>query len=141
MTVSQLAHRVGTSSDTLRYYERIGILPPPDRSPAGYRLYGEDAVERVRFVKGAQRFGLRLEAIRELVEIRERGMCPCGHTRQLLEQRLVEVDREIGTLGRLRTAIEEMIEGPNMDGGLTATCTQDEAHPGSPARLAGRSMQ
>ncbi len=117
-TVSKLADRVGTSADALRYYERIGLLPEPDRSPSGYRLYGEDAVERVRFIKRAQRFGLRLEAIGELLEIRERGACPCGHTRLLLERRLAEIDEEMGALARLRADIAHMVdELPEPDDG------------------------
>ena len=107
--MSKLADRVGTSADALRYYERIGLLPEPDRSPSGYRLYGEEAVERVRFIKRAQRFGLRLEAIGELLEIRERGACPCGHTRVLLERRLAEIDEEMGALARLRADIAHMV--------------------------------
>ena len=109
-TVSKLADRVGTSPDALRYYERIGLLPQPARTPSGYRLYDEEAVERVMFIKRAQRFGLRLDAIGELLEIRERGLCPCGHTRVLLERRLSEIDDEMSTLARLRADIDQMID-------------------------------
>ncbi len=109
LTVSKLADRVGTSADTLRYYERIGLLPEPERSPAGYRLYGDEAEERVRFIKRAQRFGLRLEEIGELLDIRRRGLCPCGRTRRLLEARVAELDRELATLSALREDIAEMI--------------------------------
>jgi hypothetical protein len=60
LTASALADRVGLSPDAVRYYERRGLLPQPARSAAGWRLYDEHAVERLRFVKGAQRVGLRL---------------------------------------------------------------------------------
>ncbi len=110
LTVSKLASQVGTSSDTLRYYERIGLLPEPARSPGGYRLYGDDAVERVRFIKRAQRFGLRLEEIGEILSIRERGMCPCGSTRRMLEAKVAELDEEMAALGRLRDDIQLMID-------------------------------
>ena len=60
LTVSKLAEEAGTSPDTVRYYERIGLLPETERSASGYRLYGDEAVERLRFIKRAQRFGLRL---------------------------------------------------------------------------------
>jgi DNA-binding transcriptional MerR regulator len=110
LTVSKLAQRAGTSPDTLRYYERIGLLPEPERSPSGYRLYGESAAERVQFIKRAQRFGLRLEEIGELLRVRERGLCPCGHTRRLLERRMAELDQEMETLARLRADVSRMVD-------------------------------
>ena len=110
LTVSKLASQVGTSSDTLRYYERIGLLPEPARSAGGYRLYGDEAVERVRFIKRAQRFGLRLEEIGELLSIRERGMCPCGRTRRMLEAKVGELTEEMEALRRLRDDIQLMID-------------------------------
>jgi len=110
LTVSKLAGEVGTSSDTLRYYERIGLLPEPARSPAGYRLYGAEAVERVRFIKRAQRSGLRLEEIGELLAIRERGLCPCGRTRRMLEEKVSGLTEEMAALQRLRDDIQVMLD-------------------------------
>jgi DNA-binding transcriptional MerR regulator len=126
LTVSKLADRVGTSADTVRYYERIGLLPEPDRTASGYRMYGDDAVDRVRFIKYAQRFGLRLEEIAELLAIRERGLCPCGHTRRLLERRLAELDDDMAAMARLRDDIGRMLEElpPDAGGG------GDRRHPG-----------
>ena len=126
-TVSKLAEQVGTSADALRYYERIGLLPEPDRTPSGYRLYGEEAVERVRFIKRAQRFGLRLEAIGELLDIQERGQCPCGHTRLLLERRLAEIDEEMATLARLRADVAGMVDDFPASGAVGDTwgCASD----------------
>lgn len=117
MTVSQLAERVGTSADTVRYYERIGVLPEAERSPGGYRLFDEDDVDRLRFVKRAQRFGLRLDDIRELLGIRERGLCPCGHARELLETELREVEEQVAALGRLADEIRSLLDaGTTSDG-------------------------
>lgn len=110
LTVSRLAELVGTSPDTLRYYERIGLLPEPPRNASGYRLYGPDAVTRMRFIKGAQHLGLSLEEIGELVAIRERGLCPCGHTRRLLEDKLVQVEAEMTALSDLRGEIRRMLD-------------------------------
>lgn len=110
LTVSKLAERVGSTPSALRYYERIGLLPEPRRSEGGYRLYDDAAEERVKFIKRAQRFGLRLDEISELLAIRERGQCPCGHTRDLLAGRLAEIDREMAGLVRLRGDIERMVQ-------------------------------
>ena len=110
LTVSKLAEQAGTSADTVRYYERIGLLPEAERSPSGYRLYGDDAVERLRFIKRAQRFGLRLEAIAELLDVRRQGLCPCGHTRRFLEDRVAELDEEMSSLARLRADVAALID-------------------------------
>jgi DNA-binding transcriptional MerR regulator len=102
LTVSKLADRVGLTADTIRYYERAGLLPPPTRTASGYRAFDDDAVERLRFIKGAQRIGLRLQEIKELLDIRDRGLCPCGHTEDLLKRRVSEIDAEITGLQRRR---------------------------------------
>ena len=127
LPVSRLAEQGGTSADTVRYYERIGLLPETERSASGYRLYGDEAVERLRFIKRAQRFGLRLEAIGELLEIRQRGLCPCGHARRRLEERVSELDGELASLARLRDDIVAMVAdlpGPDAAGGAWR-CTPD----------------
>ena len=81
LTVSMLAERTGIPAGTIRYYDRAGLLPPPARTPAGYRQYDEAAAQRLRFIKGAQRLGLRLREVAELLAVRDRGACPCGHAR------------------------------------------------------------
>jgi len=101
-TISQVASEVGVRIDTIRYYERVGLLPPPDRSPNGYRTYGEEDVERLRFIRGAQRLGLKLRDIGELLAIRDKGVCPCGHTAKLVKKRLSDLDAQIASLKRLR---------------------------------------
>ena len=95
LTVSKLGGRVGVSPGTIRYYERSGLLPAADRTPAGYRLYDEQVAERLRFIKGAQRVGLRLREIRELLEVLDGGLCPCGHAEALVRGRIAEIKGEI----------------------------------------------
>jgi DNA-binding transcriptional MerR regulator len=102
LTISALAGSLGLSADTLRYYERSGLLPRAERTAAGYRSYGEDAVERLIFIRGAKRMGLRLADIKELLDVRDRGQCPCGHTKDLAERRLAEVEAEIQQLSAVR---------------------------------------
>ncbi len=109
LTVSKLASTVGLTADAVRYYERIGLLSSPPRSAAGYRLYDEDAVGRLRFVKGAQRLGLKLSEIRELLGIRDQGLCPCGHADGLLHKRIDELDDEIARLTELRDELAQML--------------------------------
>jgi len=109
LTVSGLATRVGVSPHAVRYYERLGLLPKAARTAAGYRRYDEGAVERLRLVKGAQRVGLRLREIAELLEVVDRGQCPCGHTETLLRQRLAEVDTELARLAGLRGELARLL--------------------------------
>jgi DNA-binding transcriptional MerR regulator len=98
LRVAELAGAVGVAPDTIRYYERAGLLPPPARTSAGYRAYDPGAVDRLRFIQGAQRLGLRLRDIRDLLAIRDTGVCPCEPAEQLLRRRLAELDAEIARL-------------------------------------------
>lgn len=122
MTVSELAGEVGISADTVRYYERIGLLPEPERSPSGYRLYRQQDVERAKFVKRAQRLGLRLADIGGLADVWDRGLCPCGGTRRLLEVRLSELDADLTALTRLRQEICGLLDEDPTNGGSEDTC-------------------
>jgi DNA-binding transcriptional MerR regulator len=110
LTVSALADQAGLSADTVRYYERVGLLPEPARSPAGYRLYDQAAVGRLRLIKGAQRAGLRLREIGELLQVADQGQCPCGHTETLLRQRLGEVQAELDRLRALEADLAKLLE-------------------------------
>ncbi|HEY3529988.1 MAG TPA: heavy metal-responsive transcriptional regulator [Nocardioides sp.] len=107
-TVSQLASAVGSSPDTLRYYERIGLLPEPPRTPGGYRAYDDTARDRLAFIQGAQRLGLTLADVRDLLAVRDTGECPCEPAEQHLARRLAEVDAEITRLQALREQMRAM---------------------------------
>ncbi len=108
MRVAELAKRVGVSPDTIRYYEKAGLLPAPKRTPAGYREYDASAVDRLQFIQGSQRLGLRLVDIRDLLAIRDTGECPCEPAEHLLTRRLAEVDAEIARLTVLRADMAAM---------------------------------
>ncbi|MGY1617207.1 heavy metal-responsive transcriptional regulator [Geodermatophilus sp. SYSU D00691] len=110
LRVSELAAAVGVSPDTIRYYERAGLLPSPERTPAGYRSYDAGAVDRLKFIQGAQRLGLRLADIRDLLAVRDTGTCPCEPAEDLLRRRLAEVDAEIARLVTLRQEIAAMAD-------------------------------
>lgn len=110
-TISRAAADAGVSPDTLRYYERVGLLEPPERSSSGYRIYDASTTERIRLIKGAQALGLSLGSIRELLAMLDRGACPCGHTRNLAEQRVTEIDAEIRRLTVLRNDLVALADG------------------------------
>lgn len=102
MRVKEVAQAAGITPDTVRYYEKTGLLPKPPRTGSGYRQFEPEYVERIRFIKGAQRMGLRLKDIKELLEIRDKGLCPCGHTAAALQGRIEQIDRDLGELRKLR---------------------------------------
>jgi DNA-binding transcriptional MerR regulator len=110
LRVGELADAVGVSTDTVRYYERAGLLPAPARTASGYRVYGDGAVDRLRFIQGAQRLGLRLREISDLLAIRDTGVCPCEPAEHLLRRRLAELDAEMARLAALRKQMVAMVE-------------------------------
>src|SRR5690606_37042943 len=78
--------------------ESIGLIPEPDRTPSGYRDYGDDAVERLRFVRDAQAAGLTLAETREIVDMKASGQSTCEHTRALVQRHLGDIDEQIQSL-------------------------------------------
>ncbi|MEA2506866.1 MAG: MerR family transcriptional regulator, copper efflux regulator [Actinomycetota bacterium] len=110
LNVSDIAAQTGISTDAVRYYEKEGLLPPARRSPSGYREYDGSTADRIRFIKGAQEMGLKLAEIAELLEIQDRGACPCGHTKTLVEGHIAEIDAEINRLSGLRRELTKMAQ-------------------------------
>lgn len=108
LNVSQVARKAKVSADAVRFYEKEGLLPPAPRSPSGYRQYDDSTAQRIRFIKDAQGMGLKLAEIGELLEIQDRGACPCGHTKTLVERRLAEIDGEMKRLSDLRAKLAAM---------------------------------
>jgi len=99
--IGAVARQSGVPIKTIRYYEEEGLLPRPSRTASGYRLYDPGAVDRLRFIKQAQELGLRLDAIREILDLADRGHCPCGHVQQRLKARLQELRQKIASLRAL----------------------------------------
>lgn len=110
MRIGELAERLGVNPKTIRYYESIGLLSPPERTPAGYRIYGEDALERLTFIKTAQRLGITLDEIREILALRDRGEPPCGYVRDVLRQQVADLDLRLVELQRLRDELVALDE-------------------------------
>lgn len=108
--IGTLAERTGVSPETIRYWEDEGVLPQPERSEAGYRLYGEAAVERLRFVRQAQALGLQLDEIAEILAlVEQRGIEPCAHVEARLRERLDQVNGRIRELEALRKRIGDAL--------------------------------
>jgi MerR family Zn(II)-responsive transcriptional regulator of zntA len=108
MRIGELAEATGTTTKTLRFYENQGLLPPTERTPAGYRVYTREALGRLDFIRRGQAAGLTLAQIRQILDIRDGGHDPCEHVRALLERRLVDLDAQIAQLVALRDAIHQL---------------------------------
>lgn len=102
MRIGQLAERSGVSAKALRHYEQVGVLPAPPRTESGYRDYGLDAIERVRFVRSGQRVGLSLRQLAGILEVRDTGRAPCTEALALVDARLRQVEESINKLQVLR---------------------------------------
>lgn len=109
MTSGELAEAVGVSRDTLRYYERKGVLSKPGRTYKGYRLYAADALERVRLVRRALAVGFTLDELARLFRERESGMPPCRQAFSLAQAKLMETERQLESLLALREELRQMI--------------------------------
>lgn len=105
-----VARELGIGVQTLHYYEREGLIPPPDRTEAGYRLYTPAVVERVRFIRKAQALGLPLAEIREVVSLAERGSSPCGRVQAALAKKLREADARLRELRSFRDDLARLVE-------------------------------
>ncbi len=110
MRIGELAKQVGVTPDTIRYYEREGLLPPAERTPSGYRDYGPEVLDDLRFIKKAQALGLKLSDVREVLEISSGGKPPCEHVRATVSARLVEVEERLRELRALRATLRETLE-------------------------------
>src|SRR2546428_5470738 len=98
MQIGEVEGRSGVSAKTIRYYEEIGVLGSPARTPSGYRVYGPAVLGRLRFIRAAQAVGLKLGEIREIVGMRDSGRTPCAHVADLIGQRATEIDAQIAGL-------------------------------------------
>jgi DNA-binding transcriptional MerR regulator len=106
--IGELAERAGISAKAIRYYEQIGVLTPPTRTPSGYRDYDHAALGRLEFVRAAQAVGLTLGEIRQVIAFRDDGQTPCEHVAALLQRRAAEVDARIAELQQLRGELDRL---------------------------------
>lgn len=109
MRIKELGERVGVTPGTIRYYERVRLLGRASRARNGYREYGEEALEDLRFIHKAQALGLKLREIQEIMEIAAGGRAPCEHVRTALDSRLREVEARLRELRSLRATLREAL--------------------------------
>ena len=109
LRIGEMARAIGVSPDTLRYYERMGLLPKVERTAAGYREYPEGSLERVRLVRSALQFGFSLKQVANFLRARESGRPPCHEVRAAGEEILARVDGQIKDLQAARRSIRQTL--------------------------------
>ena len=109
VSIGALAERTGCKVQTIRYYEQIGLMPPPERNAGNQRRYTESAIQRLTFIRHARDFGFTVEAIRELLEMSDQPDMPCDHVDALAKRHLQEVETKLARLSSLRDELRRMI--------------------------------
>ncbi len=110
LTIGQLARAAGVGVETVRFYERRGLLPAPPRTRSGYRQYPPETVERIRFIRRAQSIGFTLEEIRELLELRVDEVAACGAVEAKARAKLEQVHAKMEELARIEAALHALVE-------------------------------
>lgn len=108
MKIGELARKTGLTTKTIRYYEEIELLPKPPRTESGYRVYSEDDVGRLMFIKKARQLGLSLAEAGWVLDIRASDQRPCRHVIALLDRKLAEIDSAIAGLTAFRSEVNEL---------------------------------
>ena len=109
MKIGELASATGTKVETVRYYEKIGLLPPPARTSANYRAYGNDHLARLSFIRRARDLGFTLEAVRELLTLSDDKAQSCEAVDSVARVHLTEIDRKVRDLKSLRSELNRVI--------------------------------
>lgn len=135
LKTSEVARQAGVNVETLRFYERKGLLPMPPRRTSGYRDYPPEAVGRVRFIKRAQELGFTLKEVQELLSLGEASRAKAAQVRRLAEAKAADIERKIEDLQAIKRTLEGLLSA--CDGrGPAASCPIIESLGGCP-RCAG----
>jgi len=109
MRIGELAKQTGFQVETLRFYEKEGLLNPASRTESGYREYSGESLKQLRFIKQAKSVGFSLKEITELLALRvERDQRSCGDVKELAEQKLIQIEKKIGELVSMRNALRKI---------------------------------
>ena len=111
MRSGQLAHLTGVSTDTLRHYERLGLLPLPQRTAGNYRKYPPISQQRVELIQRALGTGFSLSELKAILAVRDKGGAPCRHVRALLRSKIRDTDQQIRNLISLRVELNRLSKG------------------------------
>ncbi len=110
LTRGELAKKAGVNPETVRYYEKLGLLPEAIRTESGYRLFSEEDVKRIKFIKRAKELGFTLKEIKELLQIRFETKGECRQVKKLAEEKLSDIQKKIDDLEKIKETLQHLIE-------------------------------
>ena len=119
LTIGDVAKQADVHIETLRYYERRGLVASPSRSTSNYRLYSQDTVRRVRFIKGAQELGFSLKEILELLSLRVEPKTSCEDIRERAQAKIKEIEEKIRSLQAMKQALAKLVTECSGSGPVT----------------------
>jgi DNA-binding transcriptional MerR regulator len=106
--IGEIAQLTGVEPSAIRFYEKEGVLPRPERTISGYRDYGDDQVDLIRFVKGARSLGISLTDVRQIVELRTQGQTPCHAVRAVMAREAIAIESRMAELADLQLELEHL---------------------------------
>jgi MerR family transcriptional regulator, mercuric resistance operon regulatory protein len=109
ISIGALARRSGVQAETIRYYESEGLLPRPERTAAGYRLYGPSDIERLSFIRQARELGFKVDSVRRLLSLADRKVDTCDEVRELASAHLAEVRTKLADLRRMERVLSDLV--------------------------------
>jgi len=131
LTIGKVARLAGVGVETIRFYEREGLIAEPPRKESGYRLYPEEAVSRLRFIKRAKELGFSLREIRELLSLRIDSTATCEDLRGRATAKITDIEEKIKTLQRMKESLEKLVvacsgRGPVSDCPILEALEEDD---------------
>ena len=138
LTIGDLAVRTGSNVPSIRYYEEIGLLPPPDRLPSGHRVYGVSDLKRLTFIRHCRDFGFSIDQVRKLIDLAASPDRDCNEARHVAHEHLVSVRKKLADLRSLERSLTRFVESCSAAcaGGPMSQCVllEDLLEPGSCCR-------
>ncbi len=120
LTIGALSRRTGCKVETVRYYERVGLLPPPARSAGGHRIYTDEEAARLAFIRRSRALGFTLDQVRGLLGLVERGDYSCAEVRTIAQVHLAEVRARLKALAKMEAVLDVLVA--QCEGGTTPDC-------------------
>ncbi|HYR07150.1 MAG TPA: MerR family transcriptional regulator [Longimicrobium sp.] len=116
LTIGELAKRAGVGVETVRFYEREGLIPPPPRTGSGYRQYPPETVARLRFIQRAKELGFSLREVEELISLHLDPEVPCAEVRTRAEAKIADIDARLRDLERMRASLAQFVDACDAGG-------------------------